>query len=641
MMKRLLGILVMGLMLVACGENEMVTSVPNTVVVVGDMAVPTTTPTSAPIIQPTVTKEPTAAVIETPTMYPTPTPMPTSTPLVPIPNPEKNYGLAEWTPERADQLITELQYLPETLNEFDRDFHNGIYHDVPRYTAFAQMEALSRFPTSDKVPDWQWDRAYNLAESNLFRNEPVVEIYADLLEIALNDELANSETLVIWLENQEPRLEYQMYSVPPPNGYVASAILEMASDDQSSGGYVWILETQSGYETYPLNSVWDFGFKHRHGIDLLLEDVTDDDIPEAFMRHFHQPGGPGFLVDTFDIFDLSKAPPEKIEFHSQPSFLGVRAYSSLDIANDDNNGRLVRFKIPADPNFCEPTTVQDFQWNGEGLILVNGIYPDLVELFQKAPVKDLPDCAYVVFKQVAIAAQFGDLDALNQLESLISIWPIREPDLSYRELDEYENYDTREKLEFFVGLLHALNGNVDIAHQYLEAVVNFENPESQWIEPAKAFLAVYQDKDDLVAGCNAAQICHDFFSAEILTILNLFDGENLEEANNDLPVVPSLDMKTLEFMTAELSETQDEQFANELIEALKDWPEFDDVCEDDASPLGHRCQNVYLSQYVTGLAYELTDREEEAVQVYYELWQNYPNSPYAMMAEAKLQEVGE
>lgn len=625
---RVLGVLVMGLFLVACGKDEMVT------------AVPTTTPSLEPTTQPTATQQPIVSITETPTMYPTPTPIPTSTPLVPTPKPEQNYELGEWTPERADQLIADLQELPETLNEIERDFHNGIFHDVPRYTAFAQMEALSRFPTSDKVSDWQWDRAYNLAESNLFRNEPVVEIYADLLEIALNDELANIETLLIWLENQEPRLEYQMYFVPPPNGYITSVILEMASDDQSSGGYVWILEAQSGYETYPLNSVWDFGFKHRHSIELLLEDVTGDDVPEAFIRHFHQPGSIGFLVDASDIFDLSQVPPAKIFFHSRPPFLGESAFSSISIVDDETSKRFVQLNIPVAASYCEARTIQNYQWDGESLVLVDGIYPNLFDLFQIEPTPNFPDCAAYAFKQVVVGAEGGDFGALEQLESLISLWPVREPDTSYRELDEFDNYDTREKLQFLVGLLYALNGNVDSARQHFEAMVNSsENPESQWIEPAELFLTVYQDKDDLVAGCIAAQICHDFFSAEILTNLNLLDGENLEEANSDLSVIQPLDMKTLEFMIADLSDTLDEQFADELIEALKDWPDVDDRCEDDTSPLGHRCQNVYLSQYVTGLAYELTGREEQAVQIYYDLWQNYPNTPFAMMAQAKLQET--
>ncbi len=734
---KILGILVMGLLLVACGEDEIVTSVPSAVVVVADTAVSTTTPTSEPTIQPTVTQEPTTAVTETPTMYPTPTPMPTSTPLVPTPNPEQNYELAEWTPERADQLIAELQYLPETLNEYDRGYHYDVYHDTPRYTAFAQLEALSRFPESAMVSNWQWDRAYNLARSNLFRNEPTVEIYTDLLQIVYNNGLANSETIVPWLKNQEPRFEYQVYSLPPPDGYTESFILEMSSE-WGSGGYVWVLKTTSAYETYPLNSNWDFGFAHGHDVYLLLEDVTDDDIPDAFIRHFHQPGSIGFLVDASDIFDFSQVPPARIHFHSQPPFLGESAFSSFSVVDDETGNHFVQLDIPAAASYCEARTIQNYQWDGESLVLVDGIYPNLAELFQIEPTPNFPDCAAYAFKQVIVGAEAGDFGALEQLESLIPLWPIREPDTTYRELDQFDNYDTREKLQFLVALLHAFNGNVDNARQHLQAIVaSSENPESQWIEPAETFLTVYQDEGDLVAGCIASKACTTFLDNGILinlvseivqledlpdairevgivtvaerlfdldqdgsdelllflergvyatpyiftqmpngslqqipitglynftlpidlntfsrvyqgsygSIYKIEDGDGLSffyqkrDTNFNLPELGVFDEKVVESMIVELSETHDFQIAEDLIQLMRRWPDYECEEEEEFFPLHYHCKDIFLSKYVTGLAYELVGREKEAVQIYYDLWQNHPNTPFAMMARAKLQEA--
>lgn len=405
---------------------------------------------------------------------------------------------------------------------------------------------------------------------------------------------------------------------------------------------IWVLKTTSGYETYPLNSVWDFGFAHSTEIELLLEDITNDDIPEAITRHFHQPGTIGFLVDTLDIFDLSQVPPSKIYFHSQPPFLGQSAFSSLSVEDNENDNRLLKLDIPAAVSYCEARTIQNYQWDGESLVLMNGIYPNLAKLFQIEPIKDLPDCAVYAFKQVVVGAQTGDFGALDQLESLISQWPIREPDTSYRELDQFDNFDTRGKLQFLVGLLYALNGNVDNARQHLGAIVNSsENPESQWIELAEAFLIVYQDEDDLVAGCIASQICDRFFDSEIMTKLNLVDVEDPDSADLNTLEIKPLDMITLEFMIAELADTNEPQAADVLIELMQRWPDYECDEEEEFFLMHYHCKEVYLAQYVTGLAYELTGREDEAEQIYYDLWQSHPNTPYALMAEAKLQEVGD
>ncbi|MEM7334356.1 MAG: hypothetical protein AAF490_19895, partial [Chloroflexota bacterium] len=42
--------------------------------------------------------------------------------------------------------------------------------------------------------------------------------------------------------------------------------------------------------------------------------------------------------------------------------------------------------------------------------------------------------------------------------------------------------------------------------------------------------------------------------------------------------------------------------------------------------------------YLLGLAHELAGNEAEAVRAYWQLWHDYPISPYALMASAKLEE---
>ncbi|MGQ0601973.1 MAG: hypothetical protein ACT4QE_09790, partial [Anaerolineales bacterium] len=51
------------------------------------------------------------------------------------------------------------------------------------------------------------------------------------------------------------------------------------------------------------------------------------------------------------------------------------------------------------------------------------------------------------------------------------------------------------------------------------------------------------------------------------------------------------------------------------------------------------CKTVDCPQveYLLGLPYELTGDEREAVQTYLDLWCAYPDSPFTIMARAKLE----
>jgi len=61
-----------------------------------------------------------------------------------------------------------------------------------------------------------------------------------------------------------------------------------------------------------------------------------------------------------------------------------------------------------------------------------------------------------------------------------------------------------------------------------------------------------------------------------------------------------------------------------------------DDCDNEIM-LSYYCYELYFSQYLLGLAYELSGDEINAVAAYLKLWRDYPNSPYAIMAQAKLQ----
>jgi hypothetical protein len=69
--------------------------------------------------------------------------------------------------------------------------------------------------------------------------------------------------------------------------------------------------------------------------------------------------------------------------------------------------------------------------------------------------------------------------------------------------------------------------------------------------------------------------------------------------------------------------------------AIQQLPNFTCKVKDFA----YYCYDLYLSNYLLGLAYELAGDEANALATYLQVWQNYSNSPYAIMAQAKLEPI--
>lgn len=718
---RVLGILMMGLLLVACGENEQVTEImvitPSPVIVSMDTAVPTTTPTPEPTIQLTATQEPTATVTETPTLYPTPTMRPTSTLLVPTPHPEKNYELAEWTAERANQLITKLQHLPETLHEFDRGYQDNAYYSWFSYAAFAQSEALVRFPESEYTVGWEWGRAFNYAQVG---ENDASDLYITLFQDALNNKEVDIETLPAWLSKNEQRLELNVIEVPLLQENVTGYLVELK--EFSSGMYMWILKSQTGYEIFPLKSGQDFGFASAAGIRYEIADLTGDGVSDIIINQHHQPGSINFFHGEVHVFDVSQTPPRSL--FSRGSGRG----GWTTVPQDSFAYPSLHYETTLDYYFCPEKITWDYIWDGTSFKLVNHRVPDARILYEDEDGERPIACGDFAVDELFTSGKNGDLESLQTLETLIPDWPFLEtPDTS--------TLDAKEAFQFKTGFFYAMNGYVEQGRQRMEALVqDSELPESQWGQRAELFLEIYQTSNDFLEFCTATQICdmflqdyekieflssysidafpehltsmgmpiksytfHDFdkdgFDELLLVVerddddgtnaylLGLIAGElqittfyyvhypaNLTAdsiflemtypdflyysiqdnetqsgilvqnvVTKDLPKYSNLAhagdyFLLLEAIANELFNDSDPNLAIDQIETIINLPVFQ--CGEDWCRQG----TWHFSQYLLGLAHELAGNDLQATSIYYDLWQNYPTSPYAMMARAKLQE---
>jgi hypothetical protein len=66
--------------------------------------------------------------------------------------------------------------------------------------------------------------------------------------------------------------------------------------------------------------------------------------------------------------------------------------------------------------------------------------------------------------------------------------------------------------------------------------------------------------------------------------------------------------------------------------------EYETWSQDDMAYISTPRIRPYL-QYLLGLAYELSGDEANAVHTYWQVWHDYPNNPYALMARHKLEPI--
>jgi hypothetical protein len=510
---------------------------------------------------------------------------------------------------------------------------------------------------------------------------------------------------------------------------VYSALVEI-SDYGFAGIYLWLLESATGFEIYPLKSNYDFGFAHKAGISYQIADVTGDGIAEAITIHKLQPGGPGALTGSFDVFDLSQVPPRKLEFIGEHPFSGFGAYSEWSILKEGTNITL-HFEKPLEPSFCPYMIISRYVWGGESFLLSQKQYPSVEELLSHvAPIHEGIYCAQNMLERMFDQAKSGDDAVINTLAEVIRLWPYtatnHPPDNSYP-------LDFKDEMRFRLAIIYAWHGDALAARQQFTTIVTDPViPNSQWATQAQQFLEVYHSSDDLIDACAFTQACHPHLNFSELLQLgstqpyeNLptylenvgipvpfvqtydFDGDGLEESTilanqwirllvkgediiedfyiGSLPsdtavegftITPLVSVSNISVFEIKIGkydylftfdhdssngrpeitrlyrfpsahQTSLRQLADELLTgsdptvvitnlfAIQQSPDF--TC--DKEDFAYFCYDLYLSNYLLGLAYELAGDEANAVTTYLQVWQDYPNSPYAVMARARLEPI--
>jgi hypothetical protein len=650
------------------------------------------------------------------------TPMPTPTPLVPT-IAALQYQLKEWTPYRADVVISYLEYYPETLSDYEHGYHDSGYYGSFYYAALLQKESLLRFPVAQQVLEWRWGLAYNLAQTGYEElGLSAGDVYAGLIIDALNSGEVEVDNYSQWFVEREPRLEFRSIDLPIPSQYSTSKLLEI-SRDQWCGAYLWLLGDQAGFDIYPLKNDTDFGFSSASGISFDLADLTGDGMPEVVTRHEHVHGiGPSFTDVRIDVFDISSVPPQLLSLEPPIPSTGYLDWS----VHDDGRGGF-NFEIAVHKWFnCPGVNTYNYHWDGYSLRLSDITVPITDEFFQD------PSCVTAIEYDLIQESEVDFANARELLVEWLQALPSTIENSSFL-TDNWPEY--RDEIRYQVGILMASWDEVDIARQIMQDIVdNPSSPDSQWVNHAQAFLDHVSQPSDLANACAGSIPCYPYLNMQTLAqysrsvspddplnylrlagvnvhaggLLGL-DGEGslnywfaVKDSEDDNPNIYLLVDSQGEYFVNNLWNTSTGLAGSETFN-FNQHPSFDgmpyyyleydgdrsdfifyrepssngfvltyplyqirDTVDEvegellnggDPIELGSRLlglqypglfpctEDTYMCWfaprylYRLGLTYELSGNEAQAVETYLTLWQDYPQSPYAYIAYAKLEPV--
>ena len=439
-------------------------------------ATSTTTSTITPTPRPTWTLRPSSTV----TITPTPSPTTTSTlirTITPARPAQYNdfYSLKTWELDDATRTI-DLLKASTSLNGLSTWY---------RALAYAEGEAMLRFPQALGVTQWRWDQAYNLLR---LRDSRAMLLYADLFQTAIASEQVRSSDLPIWFSLYETRLTLQISPLPPQPGELGRQLIEITGVGST---YLWLVENPAGTSVYPLYN--DLDFDQPHEDTSFYSDLTGDGSTELIIYRTVTPGSTH--VTQPHVFDLSQSPPVELTLQPLvPIDFSMEPRTEAQAISNEMGGSDLQMTSQLFPA-CPTTITQVYHWNGEQF----EAYPLLYEL---VPSSELLAYCEVVLDEAS--ASWGPEASITIASPLLSVWP-PQTDINGHPYPA----DAYDRLRYRLGIEYALAGQQTEAVSLMSDIVNTPIiPDSSWIAPAQQFLQVYQSTDDLLAACQQAQLCN-------------------------------------------------------------------------------------------------------------------------------------
>ncbi|MGE5122955.1 MAG: hypothetical protein ACM3H7_00435, partial [Acidobacteriaceae bacterium] len=351
--------------------------------------------------------------------------------------------------------------------------------------AYAEGEALLRFPESIDAVSWRWDRAYSLLNS---ADSQALSVYTSLIKSAISSGQARLDDLPSWFAQYETRLTLSINSFSPQPGELGRALIEITGEGSA---YLWLIETPLSIDIYPL--INDIDYDQPHQNDFLSTELTGDDTLDLVIYRITTPGLTQFTPPH--IFDLSGLLPAELPLQDQiPLDFGLEPRTELDTGKDAAGQKYLRLTSLLMPS-CPTYVDQTYTWNG---VLFTASAPR----YRLAPVNDLVAYCEIVLDEASLG--WGPQAALAIAEPMLGVWPPK-TDTQGRPFSA----QAVDELRYRLGVLNALADQPSKAIAAMTEITAAPAvPNSTWIDHAQVFLHLYEQPEDLFIACQQADFCN-------------------------------------------------------------------------------------------------------------------------------------
>ncbi len=447
-----------------------------------------------PQVLSTATAQPVPEVgTATPLPAVTRTAVPTFTPATPVTDTNVAYKLRQWTPDQAGLLIAQISsQLKAAENDplYGTVYGFAAYMEKYKYLAFAEMEALLRFPGAPQAETWHWDLCFNLAFSNHSAESPdapELPCYAKLIENGLNSRQTDIPGLSSWFQAHESRFTFEITSYTHPPGYASSHVISL-----NASANLWLLEKEGKFRVFGLRS--SMFFFRESGSKFQLLDLTGDNYPELVL-YFDR----ATCCDSFSqqfIYELSSGTPKllSLEDLNGTSTHTISEYDSYITALESKTeppGLLFESHYGYDV-ITQPCSLREYgkyYWNGNRFELAETWFG----IDKPDEYNDKEFCQFVI----DTAKAQGELDV-----AVKTIGDVRIDDPQV----------TKDQILYRLGEYHARLGDVDNAKDFFTQAIasqtKLNKSDPRWAKAAQIFLDEYQKKSDYYKACSKVAQCN-------------------------------------------------------------------------------------------------------------------------------------
>jgi hypothetical protein len=401
-------------------------------------------------------------------------------------------------------MIEVVKLSAEAYAVEDEDTPEPIYETSYYAVAYAQQEALMRFPDSQLVSKWWWGLAYSYTRLN---NPETVEIYANLIEEALDAGQVRVNELSEWFSLYEPSMILYTYQLPTQPGELGQYLIEIVGE---GGAYIWLIEKPGDVETYSLASYFDY--ENDTHTDFTIGDFTNDGNVDVAIYRSPTPGA--YVLSPPIVFDLSFTPPIELTFEPDIPIDFIMNFE-VDIVAVNNNlgGDDIQYTAAFFPA-CPVYITRTYRWD-------NQRFEHFPLQYDIEPRPELLGFCEVIVDHSALV--WGPEVTLSITEPLLHLWPpLTDPNGDLYPLDEHDEWRYR------LGVYNALVGHQIEAERYFNEIINEPIvPFSSWIEPSEAFLEEYHAPEDVYRACQGSEFCNIRDALEFLTEISPTDDPSL------------------------------------------------------------------------------------------------------------------